>query len=149
VSRPATKRRLIDRQRGDVETTNVAITLRRDEPSFFHSRHSMHAATSESVVEDHRPDSAESGAKRVVSTERDGYVGGLMGHAATFNDCSLRGGSSVARKSCPAGRTYFGWLVFGQFGGPCLPNLELSEIPAKNRASFESINCDSLRSSGV
>ena len=75
MSRPATKRRLIDRQRGDVETTNVAITLRRDEPSFFHLRHSMHPATGDSVLEDYRPDSAESDTKRLVSTERDGYFG--------------------------------------------------------------------------
>ena len=60
----------------DSGQTNVAVSLRRDEPLIFCLQYSMQTALCGRVVEVYGPDGCKQGTARLVSAaERDGYIG--------------------------------------------------------------------------
>ena len=59
----------------DSGQTNVAVSLRRDEPLIFCLQYSMQTALCERVVVVCRPDGCKRGTASLVSAERDGYIG--------------------------------------------------------------------------
>ena len=73
----------------DSGQTNVAVSLRRDEPLIFCLQYSMQTALCERVVVVYRPDGCKRGTARLVSAERYGYFGCSRSDTATFNECSL------------------------------------------------------------
>jgi hypothetical protein len=59
----------------DSGQTKVAVSLRRDEPLIFRRQYSMQTALCERVVRVDGPDGCRRGTTRLVSAERDGYIG--------------------------------------------------------------------------